>query len=356
MTPFAFALCFVGLPISFGFTLPKLLILALCAWRQGWDGLEVPRRLRWPIAACFAALIITTAFSIAPGMSLWGRVDSWAYGVLSCALYAVVFAAACANPPERKHLAWLGVALAVHAVVQRAGLDPIVTRAMLPTGRAVGYLGTPFDLGAVLCMLMFMSQAPWQAVAMAVGIVAADSRGAMLAIAFGGAAALWPRRARWIAAASLLFFLAPAWLPKDLARREIWKSAADTFMANPLLGAGPDTFLMTFSGERLEMFRALLNPMATQAQAHNDVLQAAATTGLAGLLAYLWLLWRLPATPALVALFAYMKFDLFGLEVYAIAAMIAGMECAALQPIFVTVRGKVHELSAARGDDFKEDA
>lgn len=38
MTAFAFALCFVGIPVPMGFTLPKLFILALCVWREAWSG------------------------------------------------------------------------------------------------------------------------------------------------------------------------------------------------------------------------------------------------------------------------------------------------------------------------------
>lgn len=276
---------------------------------------------------CLAVLLISARYSVDPSMSMWGRFDSWAYGVLACTLYAAVMFLSCRRPPSRRGLEWLGVLLSIHAVMQKADLDPFIRAAVLPAGRrAIGYVGSPTDLAAILAMLFFMCSTPLSRLAVLTGIAATGSRGGMLAVGFGWAAMLFPRRARWIAMLSLGFFLLPARQHKDLARREVWLAAVDVFKQHPILGSGPDTFIDVFTGERLAMFRALLNPMSTQAQAHNDFLQAAATTGILGLLAYLWLLAALPAAPALVALFVFMKFNPVALEVLAIGAMIAGLE------------------------------
>lgn len=333
MIAFAFALCFVGLPFPLGFTLPKFFILALLAWHQllepGRPSEETWQRLAGPLAFGFAILVISTCRSVDPWMSIEGRFDSWAYGIIPCLFYTVVLLSTTRRPPSRRGFAALGAALAIHAVAQRLNLDPLVPAELLPTGhRAIGYIGNPTDLGAILAMLIFFAETKLEAAAIAAGIWAAGSRGPWLAVAAGCAAQRWPRHARLIAALSLGFFLLPMHQAKDLARQEVWGSAVENFIKNPAFGTGPDTFIRVFDGEHLKMFRALLKPDSIQASAHNDLLQAMATTGLFGLFAYLWLLWRLPATPSLVAMFVFMKFNGAPLEAFAIAAMIAGASIA----------------------------
>jgi O-antigen ligase len=325
VTAFAWALCFVGIPVGLGFTLPKLCILVLAVWRQAWDGAWLPRRYWRPLAACSVALLLSTLTSVDRAMSLGGRFDSWAYGVLSCCLYAAVFALSAKSPPSRRGLAWLAVALSVHAVLQQFGLDPIMGAATnLPAGRSISYIGFPPDLGAVLAMLFFCCEDWWQELLVLVGLWCAGARGAALAVGFGFMAGLLPKRAGLIAASSALLVLLPAHAVKDLARREVWWGAWDVFIHRPLLGSGPDTFIHVFTGQHLAAMQGLLRPMATQAQAHNDLLQALATTGVVGTAAYLWLLWEIPWTPALVALFVCMKFDPMGVEVLSLGAMLAG--------------------------------
>jgi len=279
-----------------------------------------------PVAACMVVLIASTLNSIDPLLSSEGLFDSWTYGLLSCALYPAVLFLSIRRPPWRRGLAWLGVALSIHAVIQRFGYDPLVTPRLVPQGhRAAAWVGSPVDLGAILAMLFFVGQ-PWQAALMCIGIWATGSRAPWLALYFGFIAMRWPKSARWMMVLAIIgCFFVPSRTPGDKGRIEFWKSAAETFHQYPLLGSGPDTFIDTFTGERLAAFRKDIgSEIARQGHAHNDILQALATTGIAGLLAYLWLLWRLPATPSLIALFVVMKFDPVALEVLALGAMLAG--------------------------------
>lgn len=310
------ALAFTWLPNSpEGFVTPKLLI-AMAAVAI----LSAPASLRRQVAACAAAMAASWWFSIDPAMSFYGNPESRAYGVLAMLLGLTILGISAARPVAVEKLAWVGVAVAVHAILQRAGLDPIIRE--LPGGRAVGYLGSPIDLGAFLAILITVSN-QWQAAVIAAGLVAAGSRGAMFAAACGLAARLWPRASLFIMAASFLVMFAPAKEAKDIARHELWRSALGTFVEHPLLGAGPSTFFKTFDRAPRERHEAIM-PGRSQAQAHNDILCVAGTMGLAGLAAYLWLLFSLPLTPALVALFASMKMNPVSLEVFALAAIIAG--------------------------------
>lgn len=329
MSAFAFAICMVGIPRLLGFSLVKIFILILCVWRQAWDGARFERKTALPIVAGLLVLSAATAASISWQTSLFGQFDSWTYGLIPITLCAAVFFMASKNPPSRSALAWLGVALSVHAIAQRLNLDPTISAAQLPSMRAIAGVGSPVHLAAILAMLFFMSDSVWQKAIIAGGLWATQSRAGALAVACGLAVQCAPRNARWIAAASLLFFLIPAREPKDLGRQQVWLSAEDTFRAHPLLGAGPDTIRLTFVGPRLDEYQRVYHKNETQAQAHNDILQVLATTGILGLAAYAWLILSLPAAPALVALFVFMKFDPISIDGLALAAMIAAMEAAA---------------------------
>lgn len=195
------------------------------------------------------------------------------------------------------------------------------------------------------------------------GLIATGSRGAWLAGAAGvlvylGLAA----RPRWrsaragllaaLVARGLAGFFAGRLAPRgrtgaDSARVEIWKTAWDAFLRRPWLGSGPDTFEQLFRRHRTEAFvRAMGGTTRFQAYAHNDFLQALATTGALGTGAYLYflfLLWRaararlaLPGARAtaaalgagLLALFINMKFNPVALEVLALAVVLCAALCA----------------------------
>jgi tetratricopeptide (TPR) repeat protein len=74
------------------------------------------------------------------------------------------------------------------------------------------------------------------------------------------------------------------------SRLHIWKPALAMFLQNPLIGTGLDTFKIAFPRYAGPDFNRIDGIFVSSRTAHNEWLQAAATTGLPGLLAQLALL------------------------------------------------------------------
>jgi putative inorganic carbon (HCO3(-)) transporter len=68
------------------------------------------------------------------------------------------------------------------------------------------------------------------------------------------------------------------------ARLDYWRAAWQTFLANPVLGTGPGTFMVSY-----KQIKAPESEMARLA--HNDFLQQASDSGLPGFLAYAGFVW-----------------------------------------------------------------
>jgi hypothetical protein len=324
----AWALCFLCWPNCTtndyrGFVETKVVVVLMAvAWCAA---LRLPKRLKRAMLACFAALFISWWLSVNTTTSVFGLMVQPAYGLIAMSLYAVLFCNAHAMPPVApKHFARLGAAVGAMAWIQKLGLDPLIALARLPNGRAMGWVGSPVDLGAILAMLLAFC-GPWTGLCATLGLWACGSRGAWLAAACGLLARRWPKLTPYILAASLFIVFIPARKAEDVARAQTWRSAVQTFRRFPVFGAGPSTFVLTFTGDAKARFdHAMGGPGHTQGHAHNDLLEAAASTGLVGLLAYLWFLSELTWAPALVALFVNMKVNPMGIDVLAIAAIIAG--------------------------------
>ena len=334
-----------------------------------------------PLAAVLIAWTLAAAFSLDPRYSLLGTYGGYTYGlwqVASCAaLYQLT--ACCADETARRRLlkAALSAAMLVsaYAVLQAAGLDPLIPAAELPSRRAISTLGSPAFLGAYLALwlpaaLHWALSEPEEknfgrcALALiAAGLLASVSRGAWLAAALGAALYLGltgrlraPRwsRGRWTGAA-LAGATVAAWVFHALARRQalglglekqrfaIWGVAGDLFLKHPWLGVGPDVFEQGLRQARTENFIRVLGQGLRLGHAHNDFLQVLATTGLIGLAAYLWLIAALasaarralaeerdrPRNAALAAglagLFFNLQFNIVSLPAYASAALAAGL-------------------------------
>lgn len=111
----------------------------------------------------------------------------------------------------------------------------------------------------------------------------------------------------------------------DTQRIEIWKTALNASRDNLLIGLGPDgfsTYFMTHKPVNFNVNRA--------ANAHNDLLQASATLGVAGLIVYLIFAVGAfkgltgPALGSIVALFICAKFNPIPLEAMIIGAVVLG--------------------------------
>ncbi|MFA5139074.1 MAG: O-antigen ligase family protein [Elusimicrobiota bacterium] len=365
------ALCAIGLfivaaaPLGWSrlfaaeYTLPKLLLLCLglCLTAAGLlrsPGLARPTALDRPLLFFGLALSASFAFSMDPLLSLLGRYNAYENGLLALSLYAAVYFAAswCADEDNRKKLLrwslWVASLASVYGVLQAFGLEPFTLSDDLPAGRVVSTLGSPVDLGAYLALLFPVALRSTPAlIALSAGLIATGSRGAWLAAAAGTGLYLLLTGGRsrkvnaaLLAAAVLLSLFAAVRLHSrptsrsDRARLEAWSTGLRVFREHPWLGTGPDTFGLEFRRRKSPEFVAVLGPETHHAYAHNDVVEALATTGLFGTAAYLvvvvlWFRGAWKPAPALVgsllALFLSMKFNPISFEVLAQGALLAGL-------------------------------
>lgn len=348
---------------------------------RGRETLDLSTPLDRPLAAVVLAWTLAAAFSIDRRYSAFGTYGGYTYGVWQLASCALLFAlaAACASEEARRMVlkSALGAAMlaSAYAVVQAAGLDPLLPANELPAGRAVSTLGNPVFLGAYLTV-WFPVAVHWAlgektdrafglaaAALIGAGLLASVSRGAWLASAAGALLYLGltgrlraPRwsASRWLAAA-LAAAAAGAWTTRALLRRsalnlsfgaerlEIWKSAWRIFLRHPWLGAGPDAFEQGLRLTRTEELVRQMGQGYRLGHAHNDLLQALATTGLVGLAAYLWLLVSAAAAArracaaepgrgrnaalaaGLAALLINLQLNIASLPAYVSAALAAGL-------------------------------
>lgn len=356
--------------------LPKLAALALgtaaaCAalTLASAGGARVGRAtpLDVPLAAAASVMAAAAAFGTDPYAGLVGVYSLYADGLAAFLLCALVFwAASRSDLPERPGLVSGAVAgcsalVGGYAVFQASGLDPFPSLRAFAAGRAGSTLGDPVLLGAVLAGGLAPSLTAARSsetglralgrtavVLSAAGLAASGSRGAILAAAAG--AVVWgllefrdrpgARRAVLAAAVALALAGAGAWAARretgraDSARLALWACLPAVVREHPLLGWGPGTFQAAMRRHRTAGFVALLGPKTTQVHAHNDLLHAAATTGLVGLAAYLWLhvgaLSLLRAAPSaaaaggLAALFVQAKVNPLPLGAWALAALLLG--------------------------------
>lgn len=290
-----------------GMPLPRLWFMALgMAYYQIKDS---PRAL-----ILLAVLAISTRFSVIPSWSVYGQPDDWTYGFLPILSYLVLTT----TPIGTNWLKWAGVGLSIHALLQVAGLDPLVP--LLPAGGAIAWVGTPINLAAVLALATPLA-GPWTPLLLA-GIWACKSRGALFAVAF----AMGNKWARIALAAGMIGYMCLSTKPKDVARVEMVRIAWRGFAERPWFGHGPNTYEAVFAKHRTRRLVNAVGEGYRQGYAHNDIMEALCSTGILGLMAYLFFLWPLRGNPSLVALFVFMKFNPVSFEVFCVAALIAAEE------------------------------
>lgn len=408
----AFGPLFAAWPgLASPYALPKLLLLALAtaaaSFAAGRSGAAAanPKALPGPdllppLAACLGALALSGFFSHDKPASLFGEYTQHSHGVLPLALCAALGALVqSAGPDAARALLFTGAAsgaaLAAYALLQLAGLDPVLNAfGSLSYGRAGSLVGGPIGLGTCLAMLLPLQlrlaldgedprrrRMGWIFIFLGLlGLLVTWSRGAWLAAATAAACyLLWTGRspksrgsvvkltAAALAASALLAVALPRIRPttgSDRGRVAVWRSAWGMFAAHPLLGVGPDNFGLMLGRFKTEDFVRSYGLSGGQVHAHNDLLHALATTGLVGFAAYAWLLvaaWRrlktglrdeasraasAAAGAGLVAAFFAAKFNPIPLDGLALAAALLGL----LDPRGARARGlpaTVFALSAA---------
>lgn len=322
------AILLVSMRFDAVFSAPKLAWAALAAaagcWAVFFGGLSgsLPGRrsaLDAPLLALFLAAALSAAFSVDRPVSLLGHHGFYSYGLLAGLVYLALYFAASrglgGGTPFFRAVAVSSGLCALLGALQWAGLP--VTMALekaLPEGRVYSTLGSPVYLGAVLALALPLCAGLWAGTGRdralglfsgafcAAGLLLTQSRSAWLGAAAGLAAWGWlsgrwdGRRFLWPAAGLAALLLALGLWSRasgaaDSARVQLWKTAVAVAVRRPLVGAGVGAFENAFRRERSEDFVRILGGKSSQAGAHNDVLELAATTGLLGLAAYLWVLW-----------------------------------------------------------------
>lgn len=310
---------------------PRLAAIALTAalaWAALWNRTGRRRTpLDAPLIFFLAVFLASLAVAADPFLGITGMYGIHAYGLAGLLLCTAVYLA-CAwsdepqDPDRLLALAlWAASAAAAYGLLQKLGLELFAGVRASGSGRLIGPQGDPVPFGA--CLLLFIPVAAhfWRdpspgrralgrigGALVAAALALTVSRGAWLGAAAGLAVYLWicgdaatrRRSLLLIAVAAAAGLTAVAFLRttakvSDSARLALWDSVARAIPKRPLLGEGPDSIQTVLRRERTDGFLRALGPSRSQVSAHNDILQVAATMGLAGLAAYLWLLlgaWR----------------------------------------------------------------
>jgi len=289
-----------------------------------------PRPSVLPLVVAFVGWeTIATMWSRAPAVSLlglYGRYDGLATLVL-LVLFAGLVVAVCWDHPVRVDaLAWAlvvgAVVAAVYVWLQQLDLDWVrwyVARGR-PVPRPQGALGNSNFSGAHLAMSIPLvvglaaKEAGWRrtlllsVLPVIVGAVwFTGSRGAIVAALVGsGIAGLlapgsMPRRAAialcvvgtaGVAASLFVISFGASGIPGPLSdldvlrtgsldvRRELWPAAFRAVADRPLIGTGPDTFVMTFLEHRSPAGAGF--PESLAAEPHNIFLDHAVSAGIVG--------------------------------------------------------------------------
>ncbi len=277
------------------------------------------------LAAFAAVVFLSAALSLEPRLSLiGGRLQPLfsAAGLCGCVAAFYLGVAEAAAGDDRLISAAVAGMLPVSllAVLEAAGLQPLALgfgplawRPALIGGRAGATFGAPVALGFYLAIVLPLAlhavldrrrSRAWRVVAgfsLVLGgsaLALTGSRGACLGAAAACAVLFWPRagrRLRWAALAALAAAGALAlkarpprtWAASDALRARAWHAAWTGWRSHPWLGSGVGTFGVDFARSTVPG-----EPGASREypdSAHDDALEALATTGLAGLAAYAWL-------------------------------------------------------------------
>jgi|CXWL01.1.fsa_nt_gi hypothetical protein len=329
---------------------PKALSIAVglyLACRPGWrKNVECSTQVLVFLGIC----VLSCFYAVDQWTALTGCPKSPYFGVYQCATVAVAYylASDMANSPNRI-LVRIGAILGLFAVVQAVTGHSFLDRP-LQLGRAEGFRYSPVMFAASLIPCALCA---WDSIAddvdkstkvkngllfipIVFGMLAAQAKGALFATIVG----IWVYETegwkRWggvAAALAVLYgymFTVPT--PTNLERIELLKIAWRAFKTYPILGWGPDSFLVAFLNLDTTAYAKVVSTVHAQASAHQDIAQVAATLGLAGLAAYLWMLWSLVkasedtplAIAVLVAYVAQAQVNPIPVDVMVVGALIVG--------------------------------
>ncbi len=275
------------------------------------------------------------------------------YGLIEVAFVVLAYyAAAGLKDNPRPVLIWAGVGLGILAIAQASTGHSFLNQP-LQQGRASGIRYSPvmFAASMIPCAICAWNEfrersflgIHWKSLLafalIVAGIVSSQAKGAMLALSV----ALWVYETdgvrRWVgvavSVAALWVYMLKVPSVNNLERLELLRISWSAFLERPLLGWGPDNFLLVMLKNRtVEYSRIVGSLRLAQASAHNDIAQVAATLGLVGLVSYLYLLWSLVRSSrslmslsVIVAMWFQAQVNPLPVDVLVIAAVLVGCEC-----------------------------
>ena len=316
-----------------------LLAVTMWGWLAAGEITWVRTRLNTAVALFTVLLGISTVLSVHRYSSIFGHYSRYE-GLLAWVAYMVVFWAAMNSYKTmaqlRGLLGWVAVAggvVALYAVTQGVGLDPVHWQRGLDVSRAFSFLGNPAYLAAYLALVIPVSLGLIMdgdsdvlakkalAVAFAAMLAALAYTGgragtlavilflALILPAFRGGLAAAARKigpviGLGLAAVLVTLVLLPGkanftsparWrmggqvgVPDTVSGRWLtWKLSTRLVAQRPLLGSGIDTFYLTFPRVMTAEYERTVGHKDQADRPHNDFLQMATAAGLAGLAAYL---------------------------------------------------------------------
>lgn len=267
------------------FMLPKLVCIFtgafLCLWGPQKPGTLRPYFLLW---------LASMALSASSAQSWLGLYRSPTAGMLGAAAVWLSYEAGLTASAVNWPLITVGAALAgLLALIQLVPACPF--HGLVPSGRAIGTIGSPPFLGCMLALAAPLGGA-WAMPVIVLALLATRSKAAIIG-AIAGVCVRWPKRAWIVGAVVPIAAVALNRGASDTMRIYIWGIAWKAFLAHPLLGVGADNFG--------DAFITLRGPAWTEAggrglsgaeNAHNLILNILATGGVLGLATRGYLTWK----------------------------------------------------------------
>lgn len=355
--------CFYSTLTRDVFVLPKTLPLALGTFLI-WLSISGKADFRCELSKAISAIVIgnilSALFSSDYSLSILGPHSQQFYALLPMALCVLAYYATANSEIESETLVTMsllgGIVVSILAAGQGWGEHKFMEWS-IQDDRAGSTFGSPIFLGSYLALIAPMAWAltgiPGRRLIgrcvfslVILGLLACRSRGALLAAALGIMLVHGARRPRAVFAISAFLmgsllaisFLRHTARAADIMRFEGWKIALMAWRAHPIFGWGPDTFLIAGKQFLTPRYATAAGENIFQFNAHNDILQVLATTGLVGLAAYGFLLFgiiRLVGTRAenpeglgiaggVLAVFICAKFNPIPLSTLAMMAVLLG--------------------------------
>jgi putative inorganic carbon (HCO3(-)) transporter len=286
-----------------------------------------------PILIFLALLGVATIFSVDRNLSLWGKYIGYYFGFIPILTFAGLYWASVQVMDEElgKRMTMLlivtGFSVATYGILQYYGVEPVNNMPDFSGRPPVSSLGNPLYFACYILMVFFLALMNilytkkrtlgyyFQIVLIFVSIVSivlSLSRSAWVAF-FAGAlfyimkvgkqGQVRKLKRAVIPAFVFITFILVLWSPgrekfisifskrdsSNIARLEGWKAGLKTFLERPVIGTGPSTFRYGFEKHKSIEYMKATGTGVVQADAHNDIIQFLATTGLTGFFAYLYL-------------------------------------------------------------------